>query len=165
MKDENGWTWPHRFLRSVPDETIARKIAEQVTKGASRYRDGRLDISILCDRARARVSAEDLKDRAQAYLMPCAGNRFEIQIDPARCGCEPQEVFLVDRARLVVGHEIGHTFFYDRIAGAVPRRRTMTRWLFTDPDEERWCDRFAEILLGLEHAPPWPVRKSEQEPE
>lgn len=151
--------WPHRHLARVPDEGTAREIATEIHDGATRYRDGRLDLSLVLDHARVQVRAADLEGRANAIFWPADNDRFHVLIDPGACGCEPAEVFLCETPRLVLGHELAHSFFFRRRAGEPPERATQPCWPNADPAEEAWCDRFAEILLDAALPAPWPERR------
>lgn len=90
----------------------------------------------ICDLLRVEIRRVELDPEVAgtpALLAPVEGGFRAIF---ARCFQAPPEI-----VRLILAHEIGHTLFYDR-AGSTPRRQ-----LPTTPEEEIFCDRFADALL------------------
>ena len=85
----------------------------------------------------------------QADLCPDVGrDLFYLRVDPEPVGgwgevTRPsREATARHRLRFRVGHELGHTLFYERQKGRGPRRAQ--RWTSC---EEQWCDEFARSLL------------------
>lgn len=98
----------------------------------------------------------------EAFLAPDERNRFEIVVDPEPKGGwreEPEglrERIHRHRLRFRVGHELAHSFFFDRVPGGTPERR-----IPDSPEQERFCDAFATALL----LPPGVVSGTDPTPE
>lgn len=80
----------------------------------------------------------DEESKIQALLTPTSFG-FSIAVNTLY---EPND----DQAAALIGHELGHTFFYD--AQATPPRR-ITRQFNARPEED-FCDRFAYELTGID---------------
>lgn len=85
----------------------------------------------------------------EAMLRPdTSEDRFIIELDPTPRGgwgdLSPDARAGLARRRLAfrVGHELGHTFYFDRRFGRAPVRRVAN-----SEAQERWCDEFARALL------------------
>jgi IrrE N-terminal-like domain len=90
---------------------------------------------------------------SEALLIPMPGNRFRIAVDPTpRSGWDDYEIparsdVTRHRMRFRVGHELGHTLFYERVDGEMPSRTHGS-----SRQEEAFCDRFARGLLLPDNA-------------
>ncbi len=111
---------------------------------------GPLHLRTLCGLGRFRIIERDLsasEGGVEAVLIPQAGNRFRIWIDPTPPGgwdkIPPKLRPAVRRHRLRfrVAHEIAHSFFYRRDGGE-PHRV-----LADSPEQEEFADAFARSLL------------------
>jgi hypothetical protein len=109
-----------------------------------------VDLQRVCRAGRFRVIERDLgggAGGAQAMLLPKAGNRFHIWVDPTPPGgwdrIEPalRQDLHRHRLRFRVAHEIAHAFFYRRQGGQP------TRVLGDSAEQERFADEFARALL------------------
>ena len=127
-----------------------QQAAASLRKGFS-TENGRVDVLELAKALGCRVSTTQIGTggTVQADLCPDADcNLFYLRVDPEPAGGwgevarSSREATARHRLRFRVGHELGHTFFYERQKGRGPRRAQ--RWT---NGEERWCDEFARSLL------------------
>lgn len=142
--------WPGVAFSTVPDLSVAEMLATQIRRLAAPGISDDAPLSSL-DRLLtygdfAMTDFGRSRGRIEAQLRPLPGDRFEISVAPSpplavAPGCDLRAL---DRRRwrFRVAHEIAHSFFYVRRAGARPAR-TMA----ASPAEERWCDEFARALL------------------
>lgn len=146
--------WPTLDRVGTLGADVARVLAEEVRVallGPGRREEPLLDLRPLMRRGRFRLSVEDLgaaDGGMEAFLVPDTNDRFEVVVDPEpRGGWRPQLTELREdihrhRLRFRIGHEVAHSFLFQRTPGEFPRRRG------TDsPEEERFCDAFAGALL------------------
>ena len=137
----NRTEWPRRELAAVPPLKIAKELAELVYQSCDLKN---LEIEDALNRiyelGRFGVSYMDFSDRnsAEALIFPRADedNRFGILVDTHNKSEEELNYNTL--------HEIGHSFFYHRIGGDMPRRM-----LKVSDEEEIFCDEFASQLLKL----------------
>jgi hypothetical protein len=111
-----------------------------------------IDVDLVAEELGCRLRRPRQRNRGsvvEATLRPLASaDRFVIEVDPApRHGwtdlpAAVREALSRHRRRFRVGHELAHTFFFERAAGRGPSR--MQAWT---AEEERWCDGFANTLL------------------
>ena len=103
------------------------------------WNNGRLlDPAIVLANRNWSMLLRDFGPRSQvdSLLIPQRGGKFGVAINRRRAPSAPF-------AQWLIAHELAHAMFYDR---ADPPQR-MFRWT---PNEERFCDRFAdEYQLGL----------------
>jgi hypothetical protein len=142
--------WGKRPLDYVPSPSSAGEIAEMVRAIAKQRAVGPANLSSICTAARAKVQAVNLGARdglQEAMLVPLAGDRFGISVDPAPpggWGRTPSHLrtdLRRHRMRFRVGHELGHALFYRR-GLETPRRQ-----VFDSPAQEAFCDSFSMNLL------------------
>ena len=128
----------------------AEQAAIALRKGLS-ANDARVDVLELAKVLGCRVSSRRLSEAGtvQADLCPdTSRDLFYLRVDsePANgwgdIAPSLREATARHRLRFRVGHELGHTFFYERRKGESPRRAR--RWT---KGEEEWCDEFARQLL------------------
>jgi len=127
-------------------EQAASSLRERFSAG-----NGRVDVLELAKALGCRVSRTRISGTGtvEADLCPDIGrDLFYLRVDPKPAagweGVAPsaQETIARHRLRFRVGHELGHTFYYERQKGEGPRRAQ--RW---SSGEEEWCDEFARSLL------------------
>lgn len=132
-------------MRFSPEQAAA-SLRESLPAG-----NGRVDVVGLARALGCRVSSTQISatGAVQADLCPDASrDLFYLRVDPEPAGgwegiaASSREAIARHRLRFRVGHELGHTFFYERRRGAGPRRAQ--RW---SSGEEEWCDEFARALL------------------
>jgi hypothetical protein len=160
--------WPSLAEVGVPGSDLAARLAERVRAvvlGEADVGAPLLDLRPLLRKGGFKLAVERLsaaEGRMEAFLAPGERNRFEIVVDPEpRGGWRPchdglREDIHRHRLRFRIGHEVGHSFFFDRLPGETPQRRA------TDsPEQEGFCDAFAVALL----LPPSVVARVEPTPE
>jgi hypothetical protein len=142
--------WPSLTLTNVPPLTVAERLAADVRDAAGLSSRRRLDLDPLLLLGRFDLRSEPLGARGggiEAALAPRRDNRFVLTVDSEPRGgwssVAPclREDLARHRLRFRVVHEIGHSFFYDRLGGR-PRRTVAN-----SVEQERWCDRFASAVL------------------
>jgi IrrE N-terminal-like domain len=149
---ESSRGWPLAFVIE-PNVDIAPAAAVRVRREVLGHK---LDAPIralaaFTNAAGAYVVETDLATGAggcEALLIPMANNQFRVSVDPtpssgwgARTALRRSDVAR-QRTRFRVAHELGHTLFYERAPGRTPRRTRQG-----GPQEEAFCDRFAQALL------------------
>ena len=146
-------SWPTEVFRSVPSLPEARTRALGLRTGVLGYSTGWCDLPKLCLAGAFRTKwadfATDRTSTHSALLVPRADGSFDIIVDPAprREGTEGTSstamapVTKNHRFRFRVAHEIGHSFFYNRLLRPPRRRLPFSR------AEEAFCDAFASALL------------------
>jgi hypothetical protein len=131
----------------------------QVVFGQHKGEMVRCNLEALCERGafRVRTISSARRGSHQALLIPEFDGSFTILVDP-----NPPERLLDEnamsvrrhRVRFRVAHEIGHSFFYNRLA------RPPVRLVKPSQEEEQFCNAFAFALLvppaALAAAPPTP---------
>jgi hypothetical protein len=143
--------WPHRCLAQVPSSRGMCDLVQDV-RAMVQPDDptGPLHLRTLCGLGRFRIIERDLsasEGGVEAVLIPQAGNRFRIWVDPTPPGgwdkIPPKLRLAVRRHRLRfrVAHEIAHSFFYRRDGGE-PHRVVAD-----SPEQEEFADAFARSLL------------------
>jgi hypothetical protein len=159
-------SWPTLDVGGVPEDDVAVTLAERVRSAVlGETYAPLLDLQPLTRRGRFRVSVERLSAAdggMEACLTPDADDSFDIVVDPEPPGgWRPHHDGLREdirrhRWRFRIGHEVAHSFFFDRVSGQLPRRRVPD-----SPEQERFCDVFAGALL----LPPRVVARTEPTPE
>ena len=137
----NRTKWPRRGLAAVPPLKIAKELAELVYQSCD-LTD--FEIEDALDRiyifGRFDVNYNEFGEgvQAEALIFPLAeeDNRFGILVDTLNKNEEESHYNIL--------HEVGHSFFYHRMNGDMPRRR-----LGGSDKEEIFCDEFASQLLRL----------------
>jgi IrrE N-terminal-like domain len=127
-------------------EQAAASLRDELSAG-----NGPLDVLAMANALGCRVRSGGISPTktVQADLYPDPRHDlFHLQVDPEPAEgwgeAAPSQRWATARHRLRfrVGHELGHTFFYERRKGQGPRRA----WRWSSAEEE-WCDEFARWLL------------------
>jgi hypothetical protein len=146
--DPDGW--PSITLKSLPPLAVAEDLAACLRAAAGLSLAKRIEFDRLLSLGRfdlRRKSLGAIGGGIEATLTPQPENRFALSVDTEpRGGWDSvtpslREDLARHRLRFRIAHEIGHSFFYDRV-GQRPRRT-----LAASEAQERWCDRFASALL------------------
>jgi hypothetical protein len=120
--------------------------AAKITEESGEVKSSR-SLVALCANAQVEVRARHA-DRIgpNAILLPSPEGGFVVSV---RLGSDTaRRTDLAPRQRYLVAHELAHTLFYDK------SQRPPVRIEPPGSHEERFCDAFAEKLLGLR---PWPM--------
>lgn len=144
--------WPHTPLRSIPNMRQTRCLARAVRAAVlgPNAATAPLDEQRLCQLGGFLVEERTLhaaEGRLEALLFPHLDDRFRVFIDAEPPGGwnnveeARRDELRRHRRRFRLGHEVAHTFFYDR-SGERPRALIQT-----SPRQERFCDDFARALL------------------
>lgn len=142
--------WPRLALNAVPAPDVASRLASEL-RSRIVPDDGAIDLDCCARLAGATVEHGDLGARTggrQGLLVPDADDRFRIVVDATPRGGwghgtnASHEQTARQRRRFLVAHELAHTMFYTRGAGA-PRRSMAPG----TTEEEAFCDTFARCLL------------------
>lgn len=149
MSEPHAWLAPADSDLLTPADAV--RLAECVRRvGGHRGRTkGALaDLEAILHVGRFDLEREPLMDEGlEALLVPRAGDRFGLIVDPRpACGwrarSEGDRATERQRLRFRIGHEIAHSFFYDRSPTEYPTRRVAD-----SPAQESFCDAFASALL------------------
>lgn len=137
----NRTEWPRRELAAVPPLKIAKQLAELVYQSCDLKNLGIEDaLDRIYEFGRFDVNHNEFGEgvHAGALIVPLAeeDNRFGILVDTLN----KNEKELYHN----ILHEVGHSFFYHRMNGDMPRRR-----LEGSDEEEIFCDEFASQLSKL----------------
>jgi len=149
----NRNAWPNPAFRKPPAIDQAARLAWLIRRnvlGRRRVADPLLRFDGVCrvggfSIRQARLLPE--QGGKQALLIPKPGDRFDICVDPtpsAGWGSTPAAIrkeLHEHRFRFLVGHELGHSFFFARTGDQPRRSRRAGR------AEENFCDEFARWLL------------------
>jgi hypothetical protein len=144
--------WPHRLLGRVPPTARAVRVALDVRAEIQPHDPlGPLrSLREICRVGRFRIVEQGLSrpgGGVEAMLLPRAGNRFCVLVDPTPprgwdgYDLRVRQATRRHRLRFRAMHEIGHSFFYER-DGGVPRRVVRD-----SPEQEVFADAFARALL------------------
>jgi hypothetical protein len=146
--DAGAARWPSHQFATVPDRAAARQMAAQVRALVDQAGQTAkpLNLDTVAKLGRFRLIETDLRVDHGGYrgLLQAVLGGFRICVDARPRGCTgttAQET-LRRRARFVIAHEIGHSFFFDR------RRPRPERLLpIGSVREEDFCNEFASALL------------------
>ena len=145
--------WPERSLRRVPDLEEADRLAAAVRHavwGLDERQPLPQDLTPLVRAGRFILKQRDLAAASggpEALITPLPDGRMRICVDSEPKGSwgdtdpELKRAIARQRTRFRVGHEVAHSFFYDRREGRSRRRHPANQ------AEEVFCDRFASSLL------------------
>ena len=135
-------------LVAVPSDHAIGPIAREMTTlvPGSELGRGSPGLARLCSALRVRVhiaTPRSISRRHAAVLHPAVDGWFDIYIQAMTGRASIGDSLARDQQiRFLVAHELGHTLFYQQ--SNRPVRPSMP-----SADEERFCDLFAERLLGL----------------
>jgi hypothetical protein len=142
--------WPSLNTDRLPALPEAVTLAEAVRRevlGPERVHDPLLDINQLLSVARCQLTLKRLggaDGSPQALIMPMENDSFCVLVDSEPVGgwCPYRGDTDRHRTRFLIGHELGHTFFYVRVPGEPPKR-----WAMDSSEQEEFCDSFSCALL------------------
>jgi hypothetical protein len=135
------WVFSDYRLRSVPEKptnAIERLFEKIVDQDPTLF-----DSELLAQDLGITVVTKELaasEGGLEALLMPMFNGGFRILIDPEPSPKNNRE----DIRRFRIGHEIGHTLFYDWQQS--PLKNLLKAWV-NDPRLERFCDEFSDALI------------------
>lgn len=141
------------MLRNVPNYSGAARLAEETRSGilGAHAKERLADFRRVAHYGRFRIVNGPLdakRGRLEGLLVPLDDDYFGISVDPSpKGGWRTVDQHLRGelrrhRTRFRVAHEVAHSFFYRRRAGASPER-----CVFDSPQQERFCDDFARAFL------------------
>ena len=145
--------WPSVSFRSVPSASVAWSLASDIRNSVAGHSSGWCDLQTIClaggFRTRWCDFSDDPHSSHSALLVPRTDGFFDVIVDPTppiHASSPTRTPYAsmptqAHRFRFRVAHEIGHSFFYDRVS------RPPRRLLPFSPAEEAFCDEFASALL------------------
>lgn len=153
--------WPTVRFGSPPPIDQAIELGSYCAQLGQATPGSLADPAIIAQRLGILIRTRELEGSLEALLIPMSGGGFHIVLHPGfkprtEQFCHsvgPKEQILQLLVNLRIGHELGHTFFYNWLPHSTkqPKRlRSVNWWSSSNNPEEVWCDRFAEALVAAD---------------